>query len=311
MGRGTLLSVGRLLCMCVFLQRCTARDRLLDACHMADVDMVKQLLSERESDIMSSELPISLTAVDDEHGRTSMLSCGNDPQGESIKALDSQCTEIAKMLYEAGADLNHKDKHGWNAVTFSAVKGMVHLVKYLIKIGVPFDLPDEKGRTPVMIASVHGFTPVIKTLYESGANLSEADEHGWTVLHHVVRQAAADSLFLPACAYIINSIKNSNILDSREEFGRTALMYAAAEGSLEVVDMLLLNGADSRLGDKDGKTALDLAKSLDINRRITEWNIKLTLREHERWLSESQSEFEESDEVGELDYGADMFEGEF
>jgi ankyrin repeat protein len=48
-----------------------------------------------------------------------------------------------------------------------------------------------------------------------------------------------------------------NIRDKVEQF--TALMFAAAEGQLEVVQTLLDHRADVTLRDVDGDTALDFA----------------------------------------------------
>ena len=287
--RRILLPLLWLLCWC---GGAALRDRLLDAVHMADVDRVRELLAERESDILTSEIPVSVTNTDKEHGRTSILACGMDPQSEGVNLVDIQCTEIAKMLHEAGADMKHVDNHGWNAVDFACVKGMVRLVRFLVDIGVPFDSSDEDGRTPIMKAAAHGFKPIVQLLYTLGARVAAADKHGWTMLHFAVRQAAAEKQFLPVCSYIVNKLKDSPAIDARDESGRTALMYAVAEGNLKVVDMLLLSGADSRLKDRNGKSVLDLAIKLDINRRLTEWNVKLTLRDHERWLQASGAQFE-------------------
>lgn len=269
------------------------RDRLLDAVHMADLARVKELLDEKESGVLTAELPISVLSADKEYERTPILNCGLDPQNEGINYVDITCTEIAKLLHKAGADLRHADKHGWNAVAFASVKGFSRMTNYLIEIGVPFNNPDDDGRTPLMKATAHGFKQVVQVLVNNGADTSLADKNGWTVLHFIVRQAAAEKQFVPLCAFLVSKLKGSSVMNAREESGRTALMFAVAEGSLEVVDMLLLNGADSRLFDFRGNSALDLAKNLDINRRIMEWNIKLTLADHERWLEESQNEFVE------------------
>jgi ankyrin repeat protein len=50
---------------------------------------------------------------------------------------------------------------------------------------------------------------------------------------------------------------NPDLADNAEGF--TALMYAAAEGQLEVVRALLGHGANATLRDKDGDTARDFA----------------------------------------------------
>ena len=47
--------------------------------------------------------------------------------------------------------------------------------------------------------------------------------------------------------------------DAANQFGKTALMIAAGDGSTRIVRMLLDMGADVTLKNKAGKTALDLA----------------------------------------------------
>ncbi len=48
-----------------------------------------------------------------------------------------------------------------------------------------------------------------------------------------------------------------NTIDKGEQW--TALMFAAAEGQAEIVDLLLTHGADRTLKDTDGDTALQFA----------------------------------------------------
>ena len=49
-------------------------------------------------------------------------------------------------------------------------------------------------------------------------------------------------------------------VDERSRFNRTALMWAAASGQESTVIFLLEAGADKELVDKDGKSAVDLAR---------------------------------------------------
>ena len=49
------------------------------------------------------------------------------------------------------------------------------------------------------------------------------------------------------------------LLDGRNNDGKTPLHLACQEGHLEVVRILMSYGADSNLLDNDGKTAWDLA----------------------------------------------------
>ncbi|HOB72379.1 MAG TPA: ankyrin repeat domain-containing protein, partial [bacterium] len=47
----------------------------------------------------------------------------------------------------------------------------------------------------------------------------------------------------------------------RDDYGNTALMYAAGMGLGDLVKTLLEKGADKNIKRKDGRTALDIAKA--------------------------------------------------
>lgn len=49
-------------------------------------------------------------------------------------------------------------------------------------------------------------------------------------------------------------------VDVRNQFGNTALHYAAASNQPEIVKLLLDRGADVKAEDKDGRTAIEAAR---------------------------------------------------
>ena len=59
--------------------------------------------------------------------------------------------------------------------------------------------------------------------------------------------------------FLLKHKANPNVIDKAEEW--TALMFAAAEGHAQVVSLLLAHGADVTLKDIDGETAYDFALS--------------------------------------------------
>jgi ankyrin repeat protein len=74
---------------------------------------------------------------------------------------------------------------------------------------------------------------------------------------------------------LINSGASVNEQDTQ---GKTALMFAAREGSPEIVQDLLRAGADAETSDKRGKNALDYARSSGVE--LAEQGHVIRLLEH-------------------------------
>jgi ankyrin repeat protein len=269
------------------------RDRMLDAVHMADVDSVRELIEEMRSGVLSSAAPVSVTQVEKVHGRNCLMHCGLDPQSSDIRDVDLKCAAIAELLRDAGANLSHIDAHGWNAVAMGSVKGLSRFCEVLIDHGVNGDLPDDEGRTPLMKAINQGFLNVVNVLVKKGANVTRKDKNGWTCIHYAVRQAAGEGKFVAILDYILTHSKRHSLVNVKDNEGRTPLMYAAAQANLDIVDKLLLNGADPRIVDNAGRDAAAGSRSADVGTRLREWSIRLTLEEHSRWLESSAEDLDE------------------
>ena len=94
---------------------------------------------------------------------------------------------------------------------------------------------------------------VVRLLATGSADPNAVDEAGATPTHYAAARNHTAVLEQLADA-------GANVDYSANAFGRTSLMTAALTGSTEAVDWLLLNGADWRRRDAEGKTALDWAK---------------------------------------------------
>jgi ankyrin repeat protein len=65
--------------------------------------------------------------------------------------------------------------------------------------------------------------------------------------------------------YLIERGANVNAMTGNKE---TALFWAAAQGHIDAIKILLKNGADTELKNKKDQTALDVAKELNRNKVI-------------------------------------------
>jgi ankyrin repeat protein len=106
----------------------------------------------------------------------------------------------------------------------------------------------------------------VEYLLEKGANSNSVDCHGYTPL---IRAAQLDNV-APIKALLkygadINAkdygVDDYSVLTPVLCSGETALMVAAAKGNTNVVKELLINGANPKMKNKHGKTAIMLAES--------------------------------------------------
>ena len=98
---------------------------------------------------------------------------------------------------------------------------------------------DEYGETPLTLACANGDAALVEKLLKAGANPNDARWDGETAL-----MIAASSGSVDGRSQLIAKEANVNAVESRK--GQTALMWAAAEGHPDVVDVLIQSGATSR-----------------------------------------------------------------
>lgn len=129
----------------------------------------------------------------------------------------------------------------------------VELVRKMIDEGMDVNKSDADGRTALMVAAFDGYTGVVELLLDHGADVDHLDGAGRTALMY-----ASSGPFTPTVELLLARRANVNQIDGDE--GWSALMLAAAEGNLSVVEVLLRNGADQKAVDKDGDKAVDHAR---------------------------------------------------
>lgn len=85
---------------------------------------------------------------------------------------------IARLLIEAGADLNERDNEGNTALHFAAAAHDPELVKVLLEGGAAINALDSHGNTPLHIAAQLDRVEAARALVTAGANLNLKDSLG-------------------------------------------------------------------------------------------------------------------------------------
>lgn len=145
-----------------------------------------------------------------------------------------------------------RDERGRTPLYLAAEQGDTRKVGSLLKQTGNPDQQDDCRWTPLMRAAQNGHLEVAEMLLAAGADVNAIDKGGYTVLMVAAGGGNPDILRL--------LLRHGARLDAQDpEFGRTALHRAARENLPGNIRVLLSAGADTRLRDSSGMTALDLA----------------------------------------------------
>lgn len=171
-------------------------------------------------------------------------------------------SEGVKTLLLAGANVNAQDTNGATPLFYTMEKspamGYIECLRYLIKHGAEINIQDKKKHTALMFSPENNIN-CLKILLEHGADINIKDERCYTVLFYASKK-------YPQNAECIRLLIGAGV-DVNTKFGpedevslrRTALMYCAANGSCEAIQVLLEAKADINCEDSYGYTALMLA----------------------------------------------------
>jgi uncharacterized protein len=173
---------------------------------------------------------------------------------------------------------------GWlTPLTLAAREGDVELARLLLDAGADVNAVAGDGKTPLAIAAFNGNYEVASFLVDRKADVNKADAQRFTPLFWAVDRrnmetapnfpwmVTADPM--PLIRQLLDAGANPNALVNNTPRARmregsprivfaTALMRAAFAADLELVKLLLERGADPKILSRDGETMLSAAAGL-------------------------------------------------
>lgn len=159
---------------------------------------------------------------------------GDTPLTQAVKAGNVQAV---RALITSGADVNVRSGDGSTPLLWAAHRSSPEIARALVAAGAAVDAANDFGITPLLHASRTGDAAMVDLLLRAGANAARAHPEGETPL-----MAAARAGSVPSVRLLLARGADVNAAETFQK--TTALMWAAAEGHREVVDLLLEAGAD-------------------------------------------------------------------
>ncbi|XP_031392722.1 potassium channel AKT2/3 isoform X2 [Punica granatum] len=199
---------------------------------------------------------------------------------------------IGDLLVDGGEEQDDPNMD-FNLLTVAST-GNAAFLDELLRARLDPDIGDSQGRTPLHIAASHGHEECIWVLLRHGCNVHLRDVNGDTALWHAISSNQL-SIFriLYHCAatsdpYIAGDLlcttarrndipvmkellKHGLNVDSKDRQGSTAVQIAMAQNNIEMVNLLVMNGAnvvDANSYDFSPDTLNEMIGRREVGHRI-------------------------------------------
>lgn len=172
-----------------------------------------------------------------------------------IKAVKFDDARTVQKLLDAGLDPNTttRDNRQLPLIVLAAREKSDNVAKLLIdNPKTDIEKLDGAGENAMMLAALQGDAGLVRKLIDKGA---EVNKHGWAPLHYAASNGHDDIVQL--------LVDNSAYVDAASPNGTTPLMMAARGNYVSTMKLLLDAGADPRLKNQIGFTALGFAEKYD------------------------------------------------
>jgi len=213
------------------------------------------------------------------------------PKGSHVNAVDFNTGNSAllnavmyrdisavRVLLDAGADINLKNKKGSTALHIALANHSTAIAKLLIFYNADVNAVNDNGFTAAMYAIANYNTELTKLLIKKGANLKYINKFGLQAIDYIEKDVDSDfynlvylntltanELYLANYFEFLENKISENLIDINavDANGRSVLFYALKDRNLDMIKYFLSNGANPNIIDNKLNSPLRIANSLD------------------------------------------------
>jgi len=173
--------------------------------------------------------------------------------------------ECMKILLDNGANINVIDINGRTPIFYALESGQIDALKLLIDKGADLNKKDKKGNTLLDFATINRNFEVIKLLLENGIDINYKNKMGESLLI-TATLLNSDENNVSDLFHLLFNKGARKYIDEFDNQQITPLMYAIGSKNIDLIELLLQNGADIKnVKTYNGKTALDISQDLYEN----------------------------------------------
>ena len=176
-----------------------------------------------------------------------------------IYAARANSVDAARVLLDAGADVNQVTRYGWSPLLAATQNRNYQMGKFLIERGADVNIANKGGWTPLYLATDN------RNL-EGGDYPTRAPDMDHLEYIELLLEAGAEPN-----AQLTESTETRTVFTNQwlDEDGATAFLRASQSGDVELMRLLLQHGADPKIYTKLGVTPLAVAAGIGWVEGIT------------------------------------------
>lgn len=192
---------------------------------------------------------------------TSRPAAGKGPSDAADRRLSAAAAagdaDQAALALRAGANLEARDNHQRTPLLLAAQEDHVDVARLLVALGADPDALDDRHDTPWLVTGVTGSVPMLEALLAANPDLTIVNRYGGVSVIPASERGHV--------AYVRRVTRTDIDVNHVNDLGWTALLEAVILGDgtkpyQRIVETLLSAGADPRIPDNAGVTALEHAE---------------------------------------------------